>query len=59
MLSLCHWHEYLDILFLFKADRGLIVTDADILPKQVDKANLAMKLRKFLYKNSLLFDYYF
>ena len=26
---LCYWHEYLHILFLFKAARGFIVIDAD------------------------------
>ena len=46
MLPLCYWHEYLDIPFLFKAGRGLIVTDADTLPKPVDKANLVINLRK-------------
>ena len=43
--ALCYWHEYLYILFLFKAARKLRVTEADILPKQVDKVNLVMNLR--------------
>ena len=41
MLPLCYWHEYLDILFLFKCAHGLI--KADIVPEQV--ANQAINLR--------------
>ena len=41
MLPLCNWHEYLDILFLFKCAHGLIKTD--IVPEQV--ANQAINLR--------------
>ena len=42
---MCYWREYIDILFLFKIARGLIVINADTLPKPVDKANLVMDLR--------------
>ena len=41
----CYWREYIDILFLFKTAPGLIVINADTLPKPVDKANLVMDLR--------------
>ena len=41
MLPLCYWHEYLDILFLFKCAHGLIKTDT--MPGQV--ANQAINLR--------------
>ena len=37
MLLLCYWHEYLDVLFLFKCSHGLLKTD--ILPEQVVNPN--------------------
>ncbi len=40
MLPLCYWHEYLDVLFLFKCSRGLI--KADILPEQVVNPNRSL-----------------
>ena len=33
LLPICYWHEYLDLVFFFKALNGLIEKDQDILPK--------------------------
>ena len=45
MLPLSYWHEYLDVLFLFKCTRGFTITDLDIMPEQANKVNLTMSLR--------------
>ena len=31
-LPLCYWHEYLDILYFFKANRGIINLNNDAQP---------------------------
>ena len=43
LLPLCHWHEYLDILFLFKYAHGLV--KSDILPEQIDSLTTTFTLR--------------
>ena len=43
LLPLCYWHEYLDILFLFKCAHGLI--KSDILPEQIDSLTTTFNLR--------------
>ena len=43
LLPLCYWHEYLDILFLFKCAHGLI--KSDILPEQIDSLTTTLNLR--------------
>ena len=45
MLPLSYWHEFLDVLFLFKCTRGLITTDLGTLPEQVNKVNKTINLR--------------
>ena len=52
MLSLSYWHEYLDVLFLFKCTRGFTITDLDIMPEPANKVNLMMSLRTV--SNSLI-----
>jgi hypothetical protein len=44
MLPLSYWHEYLDVLFLFKSTQGFTLTDLDIIPEQANKVNLTMSL---------------
>ena len=43
LLPLSHWHEYMDVLLLFKLTRGFISSDLNILPEQNNK--LRMNLR--------------
>ncbi len=50
MLPVCYWHEYLDILFLFKCTHGLVKTDT--LPEEVDTLTSTINLRSL--NNSLL-----
>ena len=43
LLPLSYWHEYMDVLLLFKLTRGFISSDLNILPEQNNK--LRMNLR--------------
>jgi hypothetical protein len=38
LLPLCYWHEYLDILFLFKSHHDIINLSSDILPYPQDSS---------------------
>ena len=52
LLPICYWHDYLDLVFLFKALNGLIELDPDILPKPLVPSLLT---RSISNRNALLF----
>ena len=52
LLPICYWHEYLDLVFLFKALHGLIEIDPDVLPKTLVPSRLT---RSTSNPNALLF----
>jgi hypothetical protein len=60
MLPLCYWHEYIDILFLFKCKHGLVKTD--ILPEEVDTLtstmnNYFLKSERYVIRTVILYEY--
>ena len=35
LMPLSYWHEYMDLVFFFKAINGLVVISEDVLPKPI------------------------
>ena len=36
LIPICYWHEYLDLVFFFKATNGLVHISEDVLPQMVN-----------------------
>ena len=35
ILPICYWHEFLDLVFLFKATNGIVCVSHDVLPVRI------------------------
>ena len=56
LLPISYWHEFLDLMFFYKAISGLVLVSSDVLPEQINLSRVK-DLSLTLFKSKLL-QYY-
>ncbi len=53
LIPKCYWHEYLDLVFFFKAINGLVHNSEDVLPQMVNptRATRSLSLNSIMDEN--------
>ena len=52
ILPICYWHEFLDLVFFFKATNGIVCVSHDVLPERIVPTRVNFNKVYFTFKTT-------